>query len=81
MCASLDQCNIPGFWGKKKSCPISKEFAKFGIFNGKMWHIFFVCVWQNLAIFVTKFVISNGNFPRCQGIDYVRHSRLRLGTL
>ena len=41
------------------------SFAKFGNFFGKMLQIF-LFLWQNLAIFVAKFGISNGNFPRCQ---------------
>ena len=30
-----------------------------------MWQIF-LFLWQNFHIFVAKFGISNGNFPRCQ---------------
>ena len=30
-----------------------------------MWHIFLFFLWQNVCIFVAKFGISNGNFPRC----------------
>ena len=30
-----------------------------------MWQIFLL-LWQNFDIFVAKFGISNGNFPRCQ---------------
>ena len=52
-------------WNKKKLFDYLTEFAKLGNFFGKMWQIF-LFLWLNLAIFVAKFEISNGNFPRCQ---------------
>ena len=49
-----------------KSSPLSTlKQQNWSIFYGKMWQIFLI-LWQNVHIFMAKFGISNGNFPRCQ---------------
>ena len=66
LCASLDECSIPGLREQKKSDAISKlNLQNLAIFMAKCGK-FGNFLWQNLAIFVAKFGISNGNFPRCQ---------------
>ena len=65
LCASFDQCNIPGLRTRKKS-PIDKlnlqTLAIFAAKCGKFFNFFCENIRQNLA----KFGISNVNFPRCQ---------------